>query len=258
MFQPPNVPVTDRVAAPLLNICACLCSAVLYFKVKTAVDILEAVRLCGVHSFRLFAYLDKTIHQFSNLLCAQLALVEVIAAGVVGLHTVIAHRKTEVLPFSEKVCHLNTLSRAYLVKVAAEPASCQQGASLQVTSSALLFYENDLHALFLGFLHHVGDALDVFFLSGVCLVGIVDADGDYVVITALAVSLYSIELTCAEEALSILTAGSHISHDVACIFNVVTEELTPAVLTGVSHIIIVGYSRVAAYPYGGVRGGCGV
>ena len=29
-------------------------------------------------------------------------------------------------------------------------------------------------------------------------------------------------------------------------------------LTGVSHIIIVGYSRVAAYPYGGVRGGCGV
>ena len=123
--------------------------------------------------------------------------------SIVGSHSVIADRKTEILPRCEQVEDLNILSSTDLIELTAEPASGKQRTSCEVASSSLLFYKEHCHPLCLCLLRHICNSFGIFGFIGIVL--IVDTDRDYVIIALFTVCFDRCELTAVEESLSVLS-----------------------------------------------------
>ena len=245
MSKVPYVPLADCVSAPLLNVRTGSSLGVLDLEVETAVDVFEAVSLCGVHLRRFFRHFQSVSHKLREFLGAFKALVKIIVSRIVRRHSVVtAYAEAEILPHREEIHYLNILLRTYRIKLSAEPASGQLGTSVVVAVTSLLLDEYDLHTLSLSLLDHIGDRCVILVAVGV--IRVVDADRDYVLVAGLSVGLDRLKLSAVHKALGVLSARSHIPDFIA--LNIASEELSPAVLSGISLIVVICDRGVSAYP----------
>ena len=147
---------------------------------------------------------------------------------VIREHSVIAYRKSEILPCIEQIDYLDTLFVSYLIKFSAEPASAELRISCKIASSSLLFYENYFHSLSFSLFYHICNGIII--LCRIRVINIIDTDRNYVIVSGFTVSLYRSKLSGINKSFCVLSACSHISYDISTVFHISAKELSPAVL----------------------------
>ena len=153
---------------------------------------------------------------------------------------------TVILPEVKQIHDLHILGFCNLLQLPGIPAGTEQRILLRIPVASLLLDQNDLHALFLGTLGHIGDVFPV--LITLIIFGIVDADGNNVHIPRLAVILDRCELSGIEKAFCPLSGCRHVA-DVPAL-DIVPEHLSPAALCAGVKRIVIANGRVTADPDG--------